>query len=172
MHTLLLSAFFLAAIKWGDWKNWRDYYPTFLFFMVGDLLYQFLLYNKSMWLFQPSIDRGYLPNHTIIAIVKMMIRYWATVIIFLGLLPSGKTRRTLWISLWVFIYFSIEILALKTGLITHHNGWNLYWSLYLDIVIFVVLFLHFKNPILAWILSLLNLFFLWNVFGLSIDILK
>jgi hypothetical protein len=172
MHTLLFSAFLLAAFKWGDWKNWRDYYPTFLFFLVGDLLYQFLLFNKSMWLFQPSFDRGYLPNHTTIALVKMMIRYWATVIIFLGHFPAGKGKRIYWISLWVFIYIAVEFFALKTGLMTHHNGWNLYWSLYFDIVIFIVLYVHYKHPLLAWILSFFNLLFLWNIFGLSVDILK
>ncbi|TYR75348.1 hypothetical protein FZC79_11340 [Rossellomorea vietnamensis] len=172
MHTLLFFSFLLAVIKWGDWKNWRDYYPTFLFFLVGDLLYQYLLYNKSMWLFQPSFDRSYLPNHTVISLIKMIIRYWATTLIFLGRLPQNKSKRIFWIGLWVLIYFGIEVIAFEAGMITHHNGWNLLWSFYLDIVIFVVLSIHYKNPPLAWFLSLLNLIFLWNVFGLTIDILK
>jgi hypothetical protein len=172
MHTIILTAFVLAAIKWGDWKNWRKYYPTFLFFIIGDLLYQYLLFNKSMWLFQPSIDKNILPNHTIISLVKMIIRYGATVLIFFGHFPEGKFKRMFWIVLWAFFYVLIEMVAMKTGLITHHNGWNMYWSLYLDLVIFTVLFIHFKNPLLAWILSFLNLVFLWNAFGLTIDILK
>jgi len=29
--------YLFAAWKWGDWKNWREYYPTILFFIIGDL---------------------------------------------------------------------------------------------------------------------------------------
>jgi hypothetical protein len=32
-----VALFLFAAIKWGDWRKWRNYYPTILFFMVGDL---------------------------------------------------------------------------------------------------------------------------------------
>lgn len=172
MHTILLTSFILAAIKWGDWKNWKRYYPTFLFFIIGDLLYQFLLYNKSMWVFHPSFDQALLPNHTIISLVKMLIRYGATVLIFLGHLPAGKYKRMIWILFWAAIYLAIEIAAMKAGIISHHNGWNIYWSLYLDIVIFLVISIHYKNPVLAWILSFFNLIFLWSAFDLTIDILK
>jgi hypothetical protein len=173
MHIAILTLFILAALKWGDWKNWQKYYPTFLFFMVGDLLYQFLLTNKPMWMFHTStLDKDLLPNHTIIVLAKMVIRYAATIAIFLGNFPKQRVRQVLWILFWVIVYISVESFALTQGLISHHNNWTLMWSVYFDLAIFTILAVHHYRPGIAWVLSFLNVLFLWNAFGLTIDILK
>lgn len=51
MH-FVFNGLLLAGIKWGNWRRWRDYYPTILFFIIGDLLYSCLLYNHQLWAYQ------------------------------------------------------------------------------------------------------------------------
>ncbi|MCM3166091.1 hypothetical protein [Peribacillus frigoritolerans] len=52
MHFVFTVLFLLAGIKWGNWRRWKDYYPTILFFIIGDLLYSCLLYNHQLWAYQ------------------------------------------------------------------------------------------------------------------------
>ena len=173
MHTLFSTLLMIASLKWGDWKNFRQYYPTFLFFIVGDLSYQYLLYNKSMWQFHPIlVDTFILPNHTIISFSKMILVYGATLSIFLGHFPQRRKKQITWILLWVLVYSLFETVNLSIGGISHHNGWSLGWSLYFNILMFSVLGIHHFRPILAWILSGINILFLWHMFDLSITIFK
>ncbi|WP_338448335.1 hypothetical protein R4Z09_19085 [Niallia oryzisoli] len=48
MHLFHALLFLLAAMRWGDWLNWRMYYPTILFFIGGDLLKNALLHDYRM----------------------------------------------------------------------------------------------------------------------------
>ncbi|PIB57799.1 hypothetical protein, partial [Pseudomonas sp. 2822-17] len=58
IHIVIKLLFLFAAYKWGDWEKWEKYYPTILFFIIGDLLYNFLFYNYPMWLFNYGDDGG------------------------------------------------------------------------------------------------------------------
>lgn len=46
---IIISLFLLACWKWGNWRNWKEYYPTILYFIIGDLSYKVLFYNKTLW---------------------------------------------------------------------------------------------------------------------------
>lgn len=48
IYSLLGVAFILACAKWGDWKNWRLYYPTIVFLMFGAIMFDFLAYCKLL----------------------------------------------------------------------------------------------------------------------------
>lgn len=45
---ILVLVFVIIAWKWGDWKNWKLYYPTILFMILGDFVYIFLTYKKPL----------------------------------------------------------------------------------------------------------------------------
>ncbi len=166
------AIFIFSAIKWGDWKNWKFYYPTFLFLMVGDLVYQFLFFNHSMWEYIPVGSDKSWAKHTHIALLIMLIKYPATISIFLGHLPTVKWKKFLHILGWTIIYTINEFTDLKIGALVHKNGWNLGWSALFSFVMFFVLAVHYKNPLLAWILSAIFATFLWNIFDISQSILK
>ncbi|MDF2675115.1 MAG: hypothetical protein K0R09_3384, partial [Clostridiales bacterium] len=55
IRLILASASIISAYKWGDWKNWKRYYPTMLFFGMGDLIYFSFFHNKLLWAFTPSL---------------------------------------------------------------------------------------------------------------------
>jgi hypothetical protein len=168
MYFFVNVFYLIAGLKWGDWRNWREYYPTILFLIIGDLLYNFLLYNKSMWIFHDLI----LPNHTLITLLAMTISYTATVLIYLGRFPEGWKKQTLWFLLWTGIYIVAEIVNNKLGFITYHNGWNMGWSVLFTGIIFLILPLHHKNPLGAWFISVVIILSLLSIFGVKISDFK
>ncbi|MCM3764480.1 CBO0543 family protein [Neobacillus niacini] len=174
MHIIYNALFLLAAIKWGDWKRWRDYYPTILYFICVDALKNFLLFNHKMWTYKETFfAENLLQNHTFINLMIMAIAYPATVLIYLGRFPDEKWKQIVWMSLWIFIYWIVEYINRNyLDLIHHHHGWNMWWSFLFLVVMFSMLKIHHKNPLLAWFLSVLFTLFLWNVFDVPIEKMK
>lgn len=168
MYIFINIVYLIAGIIWGDWRNWKLYYPTILFFIIGDFLYNFLLYNKSMWLFHDLI----LPNHTTITVLAMVVSYTATVLIYLGRFPKGWKKRTLWFLLWCGLYLTIEFSNNKLGFITYHNGWNMSWSVIFTGIIFLILPVHHKRPLMAWGISIIIILTLLNLFEVKISDMK
>ncbi|WP_354670028.1 CBO0543 family protein [Paenibacillus sp. BSR1-1] len=167
MRIILYSAFIFAAYKWGDWKNWRKYYPTFLFWIGGDFFYNALLRNHRFWNFTKGIiGDDILHGHLIISLFVMFFSYTSTLLIYLGRFPHQRLKQLFWILLWVLIYTFIEISSNKLNSIEYHYGWNIYWSLLFNIIMFTVLKIHVSKPWLAWIISILFLIFLSNIFNL------
>ena len=166
---LSINAFYLiAGYVWGDWRNWRMYYPTILFFILGDFLYNFLLYQKSMWLFHDLL----LPNHTLVTLIAMVVSYSVTVLIYLGRFPKEWKKRVLWFLLWSGFYVVIEYINYQLGFITYHNGWNISWSVLFTGVIFFILPVHHKRPLLAWFLSVVIIISLLIIFDVKMSDFK
>ncbi|WP_131238007.1 CBO0543 family protein [Cytobacillus praedii] len=168
MYILINILYMIAGFKWGDWRNWKQYYPTILFFIIGDFLYNFLLYKQSMWLFHDI----FLPNHTTITVLAMVVSYSATVLIYVGRFPIGWKKRSLWFLLWAGIYICAEYFNSKFGFITYHNGWNIWWSVLLTGIIFFILPIHYKKPLLAWVLSIIIIVTLLSIFEVKIIEMK
>jgi hypothetical protein len=168
MYILINTFYLIAGVKWGDWRNWKQYYPTILFFIIGDFLYNFLLYKESMWLFHDLI----LPNHTTITILAMFVSYSATVLIYLGRFPKEWKKRPLWFLLWSGIFLIVEYVNSKLGFITYHNGWNMWWSVLFTGIIFLILPIHHKKPLLAWLLSIVIIISLLTIFEVKISDMK
>ncbi|SET71934.1 hypothetical protein SAMN05216389_12273 [Oceanobacillus limi] len=168
MYILINFLYIFAGYKWGDWRNWKTYYPTILFFIIGDFLYNFLLYQKPMWLFHDVI----LPNHTTITVLAMVVSYSATVLIYLGRFPVSWKNRFLWFLLWTGVYLLLEFINNSLGFITYHNDWNFWWSVLFTGIIFFILPIHHKKPLLAWLLSIIIILSLLMIFDVRIDDMK
>ncbi|WP_226668258.1 CBO0543 family protein [Metabacillus litoralis] len=167
--------YIFAAWKWGDWRNWRLYYPTILFFVNGDLLYHFLLFDHfPLWRFNPvSIDEKNGITSVHISLIIMMIKYPCTILIYLGNFPKGKlSKQFLYITFWVMIYATNEIITHLLGGIKHYNGWNEWWSISFDVVMFSVLALHHYKPVISWILSFIYIIVLWNLFDVPSTVFR
>lgn len=170
IHISIKIFFVLAAIKWGDWKHWKKYYPTIQFFIIGDLFYNLIFRDYPLWKFKELYP--IMKLDIIIMASFMIVRYPATVFIYLGKFPNEKSKAILWYLFWVLLYIGIEIIDLQIGLIKHFNSWNIWWSLLFDMIIFAILKIHFHKPLLAWGLALLCSIILWNLLEVPIHILK
>lgn len=174
MHLIYNALLLLAAIKWGDWRSWREYYPTILFFIMGDLLKNFLFHDYLIWTYQETMfAQNILSNHTFISLLIMFVTYPSTTLIYLGRFPEEKWKQLLWIGLWVFIYVVIEYINLEyLHLIKHHHGWSMGWSILFNLVMFPMLRLHQKRPLIAWGLSIIWIIFLLTRFPIPMEYLK
>ncbi|MEK5443994.1 CBO0543 family protein [Fredinandcohnia sp. FSL W7-1320] len=165
-----------ALFIWGDWRNYRKYYPTYLFFLLGDFLYLYLLSDKfAMWTYTPQgVDEGIGLTNTHIVLSIMAIKYPATILIFLGRYPEERSwiKQFIYILLWVGIYAVNEAVDLFVGLIRHDHGWSLGWSVLFNLVMFSILRLHYVRPFRAWIASLIFILILWNIFDVPSSVFR
>ncbi|KAA0548993.1 hypothetical protein FZW96_03515 [Bacillus sp. BGMRC 2118] len=175
MNALYGIIWFIALWKWGDWKNLERYYPTILFFFLGDLLYQYLLADiYPMWRYNPQgVDEDIGLTHTHVSLSIMLIKYPATILIYLSKFPLSNTLKQMcWFLFWVLLYMINEMSDRSFHLITYHNGWGFSWSILFNIVMFSLLKLHFHRPILTWILSVIFIVFLWNIFDVPSSVFR
>lgn len=174
MHFIFNLLFVLAAIKWGDWKNWKVYYPTYLFFIGGDLFKNLILDDYRLWSYKETFfGSNILYGHLVISFMIMALVYPSTLLIYLGNFPKTRFKKLLWVLFWVFLYSLVEIINVEfLNLFEHHRGWNIAWSVLFNIVMFTVLKIHVSRPLLAWSISILFLIFLWNVFDIPKESLK
>jgi hypothetical protein len=82
-----------------------DYYPTILFFIAGDLLFSYILYNYQLWAFQEIFfGMSILRNDTIISLIIMFTKYPLTILIYLGRFPQTRVKQAFWMFFWIICY--------------------------------------------------------------------
>ncbi|KAA0549825.1 hypothetical protein FZW96_00280 [Bacillus sp. BGMRC 2118] len=166
MQTSFVLFFIMISLKYGDWKNWNEYYSTLLFWIIGDLLYASLLHDFRVWEFHPVwIDHFILPTHSIIATAIAFLIYPSVIVIFLGKIPRSILPKICWIILWAIIFEVVEIVAYLNKSITHNYGWNLIWSFIFNLLTFSLLAIHKWKPWVTWILAGLTVTLLFIIFN-------
>ncbi|MEH7438222.1 CBO0543 family protein [Neobacillus drentensis] len=165
MHTMFAVFFIIISLFFGVWRRLSEFYPTLLFWIIGDLLYASLLHDFRVWEFHPVwIDHIILPTHTLIATSIAFLIYPCVIVVFLGRLPESSFKKIGWIVLWALLFQCIEVIAYLNKSIIHHHGWTLAWSFIFNIVTFSLLAIHKWKPWVAWILSIINIILLWIIF--------
>lgn len=149
MILLLACLFILVCYKWGDWKNWKSYYSTTLFLIVGDLIEKLVSAAKPLWHYNSTIFSG-----TTTALIIVLIIYPCTVLLFIpSYKNSGRIKKVFSLIIWVCIFSALEYLGIKYNYISYFNGWSFSYSFLLDWMLFSLLIVHQKNPPIAWLLS-------------------
>ena len=174
MQIIYPILFLLIALKWGKWKNFKLYYPTILFTVIGNLFYSYLFKEYPMWRFEQTFEEKLLPSTMSITILKSFTSFPILTFLFLSHFPDHRntTRKLLYIVFWSILFVLIEIISKWLGMISYHHGWNMWWSLFFDFVMFSILAIHYKRPAAAWILSGLFILFLWEAFDIHFGILE
>ncbi|WP_077617082.1 CBO0543 family protein [Bacillus sinesaloumensis] len=176
MNAIYGFVWLLALFVWGDWRNPKKYYSTYLFFLLGDFLYLYFFSDYyPMWSYAPQgfdEDIGLTNTHVVLSI--MAIKYPATILIFLGRYPGDQSwvKQLIYILMWSSIYGINEALDLFFGLITYDNGWSIWWSVLFNFVMFSILRLHFVRPLRAWVASSIFILILWHVFDVPSSVFR
>ncbi|MDO6849136.1 hypothetical protein Q4S57_14345 [Priestia megaterium] len=64
MQSSFVLFFIILGLLFGKWRRYQEYYPTLLFWVTGNLLYEVLLFHHRVWVFHPvGIDHLFLPDH-------------------------------------------------------------------------------------------------------------
>lgn len=167
IRLIMACIWVISAHKWSDWKNWKKYYPTMLFFGMGDLIYIVVFHNNLLWKFETHIL-----VHPINELFVIFTIFFCSTIIFLSNFPKKLYAQITYIIFWIALYMIIEFFTLSIGMITHHNGWNIWWSLLHNTIQFPLIILHHKNPILAWSIALAFLVFIMKIFNVPFTVVS
>lgn len=146
---IIVSLFFLvAALLWGDWRNWKQYYPTILFFLLGNFIADYITYNHPLWEFESPLLKNTLSN-----VFVAFVAYPSTVLLFLPHFPDKWNKQIVYVLEWVMLYSMLEFISYRLGFFSYHNGWTIWWSILFNCALFPLLRLHHKNPLIAWIIT-------------------
>lgn len=148
----VLIVWTIFGIVFVDWKRWKEYYPTIQYYCILNILYDFLYYNHTLWAFR-AITTNYL-NHTIISIAFYFIVIPITLLIFLQRYPGGTFNRARYIFVWSLFYWAIEFLYTIKDMFVYDNGWNIWHSLWFNLLMFTMIRLHYKRPLLTLCLTI------------------
>ncbi|HZG57490.1 CBO0543 family protein [Paenibacillus sp.] len=153
MHLATAGVVLYALWKWADLSRWRRYHASMLYFSVCNLLYLYLCQDYPLW---SLIEDGSVPHHAWTAALYNFFIYPSCVLLFLSRAPRRRTAA-LWLHVgkWVALFALIEALYLELGLMIHDHGWSLGWSVLFDCIMFPMLLLHQRRPLLAYPLSVL-----------------
>ena len=151
-HIIVTIVMVMVAWKWGDWKNWKQYYPTILFYIVFDILYSVLFYNYPLWELESPLLKT-----TFSDILLTMVFAPAAILLYIPYFPIGILKQVIYIFLWVFILVFSEIISYCLGFISYHNGWNICWTALFDSIMLPLMILHYKKPLMAWFVSIILL---------------
>jgi hypothetical protein len=148
----------------GDWRNWKSYYPTLLFYGMGDLIYNVVFYNKRLWMFESDLLVFSINNLFIYFVI-----FVPSILLYLSKIPKGFIHQIGYIVLWVGIYLVIELFTTSIGMQKNYNGWNIWWSLLHNVIVFPLIILHHKKCyVFSWIGALTFLVFIMIVFKVPI----
>lgn len=159
----------LAAILFAD-RNWEHYYPTLLFAALSNVIYELVCYKYQLWQMEPNGLPAAMIPILLLCLIGMPVSTW----VFLSNYPHNGMfhSKVYYISFFTAIFILLEFVAVKCGSITYHNGWNLLWSLFFDIIMFIMLRLHFRHPLAGLSLSVLYTGLLMIIFDVSFDKMK
>jgi hypothetical protein len=147
---LVIVVYIVFAVILVDWKRWKDYYPTIQYYLICNLTYNFLFYNHTLWAYK-AVTVDWL-NHTLIELTFSFFVLPIVLIMYLRYYPSGK-KSFLYVSVWVAYFTFLEYLFFKRGLFIYENGWGISWSLVFNIILFIMIRIHYKNKLLALIIT-------------------
>ncbi|MDR3600528.1 MAG: hypothetical protein P4L49_08630 [Desulfosporosinus sp.] len=151
MRLVLVVIWIFSAYKWSDWRDWKSYYPTILYFIVGDLTYNFAAYNHPLWvLTSPKLG-------VTLSTLLVCVASWpsSTLLYLTHFPPDDKLRKSIYILKWVVLFTLIELVFSWFGYVKYSNGWNIGWSILFNIILFPLLKIHHEKPLLAWPLAFL-----------------
>lgn len=157
--------FFLICLKWGDWKNWRKYYPTILYVIVWDLLYNFFTVNHPLWRLEHPVLK-----HTFSDLLIAFVIFPSSILLYLPYVPKRSiVKQTLQIAFWTFLFSLVEAQTIALHTISYHNGWNFWWSVGFNAITFSMIRLHYENSLLAWPISVLLFLIAMIIFKLPLS---
>lgn len=166
IDALLFSAYFLwilIACKYGDLRRWKEYYPTFLFWGLGDAIYNVLFCDKPLWRYKDP-----LLNHTLSEFFTVAIVFSSATLLFLQHYPQKLYKQVIYIFAWVALFTGIEFVFYKLGSIAYYNSWTVWWSLVHNTYQFILLRLHYKKPLYAWISAFIILIIMMTIFNIPL----
>jgi len=161
MHAAIFIFSVFATWRWGDWRDWQKYHTTMLYVAVANLLYNFVYHDHLLWQLKPPLLFG---SHTIGELFYTFVVFPGSALILLTDYPKDLKKQLFRIAKFVFIYIVLEWVLHIYGIIIYKYGWNIWWSLAWNLVMFPLWVLHHKKPLATYIVSILFVIIVTTLF--------
>lgn len=148
-----------VCLMWGvalfksEWRHWEKFQSTILFMIAGNFMIGLITYNYTLWDLSSELG-GHIVNDFLICLLffppAMMVyltHYTKT---------NGFIRKAIYISSWALILTFIEGIEYLFDNIHYEHKWNLFKSALVNIVMLSTLSIHYKKPLLAYLLFLIE----------------
>ncbi|MGE5494480.1 MAG: CBO0543 family protein [Burkholderiales bacterium] len=166
LRILFILLYGAVCFKWGAWKRWKEFYPTILYMITGNLAYSYIYCNYPLWHYKG------LWCHTINDLAVAFLVYPCAVIVFLTHWPQGRFKQIAYILAWSAFHTLIEHISTLAGGFEHYSGWNIFWSAGMYICMFALIRVHYRRPLVAWLISAVCAVIIAVVFGLPLESLE
>jgi hypothetical protein len=168
---IIMFIVLLATWIFGDWRNWKTFYPSILFVISIDFVVSIITYNFTLWHFEKTLG---IPNHSVGDFFLTFLNFPAIVLLYLTRYPfrSRVFKQLGYIFIWVVFFSLVEVTSFITKVITYHNGWNYGWSLLVWISMFIGIRIHHTKPLWAWLFFFAGIAFMMIYFHIPISKMK
>ncbi|WP_426452042.1 CBO0543 family protein [Paenibacillus sp. S-38] len=140
----------LVCFLWAKgWKAAPRFHSTVLYMISANVLYFVFTTNYLLWAFVPDVPLYPIFNE----LLYTLIVFPCSVVLFLKGCPEEKGLPVWHYLKWVAFFAVPEALYAYTGHIAYGHGWSWGWSAAFDLMMFPMLWLHSRRPVLAYILS-------------------
>ncbi|KKI93841.1 hypothetical protein WQ54_01960 [Bacillus sp. SA1-12] len=146
----IIAAFLIIVFLFIDREQLKDYYPTIQYYIICNLLYNFVFYHHTLWRYEG--ETAWL-KHSIIEITFTFIVVPIMIIVYLRFFPSDL-KGLAYLAAWALSFWITEVIFNKKGNFIYENGWNIWWSFLFNLIMFPILIIHYKRPIVAIIISI------------------
>ncbi len=167
MHLLLTFSMVLFAYKKADWKNINKYGLTIFYMITCNLLYNMLCRDYLLWKYKADI----LPHsHVIVELLYTFIILPLVTLLYLSNFPkSGRLlHKVQYFILWVLGSLLMSVIFVKTGRLEMQHGYKVWMDGLFYPVMYGMLRLHYRRPLLAYIFSIGIIIFMLKYFNVPI----
>lgn len=151
MHIAITIWAITASWRTWNWERFHKFHATILYISVMNLLYILFTMGYPLWRMEPELGFPFL----VIDMLYTFIIFPCTAILFLSHYPKSVKGQVYHYLKWILIYIIVEWIGSLFTRITYDNEWNLWWSLLFLVMMFPMFRLHYKKPLLAYLLTLI-----------------
>lgn len=165
MTAVLSISLCIVAFLTTSWKSFYKYHTTILYVSLLNLLYNYICANYYLWEWQSDLFM----NHQMVGYFLSFLFLPSIVILFLHFYPYNQEGQIRYLFIWMLGHWVWEFTyAHIFHKLTYYYGWSIWWSGLFYLVMFPMILLHSKRPMIAYALSIAIVIMLINIFNVPI----
>jgi hypothetical protein len=148
-----------SSWRWGDWRNLEKYYPTLLYVLLCNLIYKVIALSQfHLWQARDDIM-----GQPLAFFYYTFFTFIPGVFLYLSNYSDSIKKQIFHIVKWLSIFMGVEWIGYKYfNAINYFNGWTIWWSLIFDLMMLILIRIHFVNYKIGFLLSIpCTFFYLW-----------
>ncbi|MFC0212673.1 CBO0543 family protein [Paenibacillus chartarius] len=149
-------SFLMVFVITKSYKYVDQYYQTVLYVSLVSIIYPLICRGHMVWHFP---DIGYFTDKANF-LFQAIVLFPSTTVFFLRFLPRKVWSRVVYFLGFVGLYSAMEAFMVMRGEIIYKHGWNFGWSMFVDLCLFGLMWIHARSWRLALFISLCILTFL------------